>query len=325
MKTTGSIFEMPFRTDWRRYLRYSLAMLLVAMTAACAGFLGCSEQLAPAGEAEPPAAGESDPLVDNHDSGFDCEESPYNGLTTATAERLAALMRGTDESLALAAAWMRVLNDHREAQDADAVLQSQMHWMVGFIEGRLKTQPPEWWAKSLTSAVSNLESGQITFTLEGARWFDLSPTGFVVPLGGLVHEGADGVFLTLGGDTVRLPSEAIRRRDEYKRCRLSVCVSDEGCYLALYPPAPESYKLLRVDPDTADVLWSATVCCTDRNTLGTSGLRHHRVTVTQQDDRIFVYGIGSGTTAYVEVFRAEDGHKLCRFCTGIPNLPGVSE
>lgn len=249
------------------------------------------------------------------DSTSECDEAPYSEVTSATVERLPEMMAGTDDTAALAAAWMRVLTDVQAASEPESVLRDRMNWMTGFFEGRLRTQLPDWWAKSLVAATIGPDGEQVHIGMVGGRWFDHLPTGYFVPLGASIDERDDGAFLTLGEDTVRLPSEPIQQlRDENFRPHLSLCLADDRWYLAVYSPRAVPYQLLCLDRESGRALWSAKVCFEDRRTLGSSGAQRHRVTVVEENGLVSVYGNGRGI-AYVEVFRAEDGHALVRFST----------
>jgi outer membrane protein assembly factor BamB len=95
-------------------------------------------------------------------------------------------------------------------------------------------------------------------------------------------------------------------------CDVSGLMSGSRCYVAMHDSVGYPYDLACVDRATGKVLWKSKVFGTWWN--GATGQHSTYVTVTEQDNRIIVFGAGS-TGAHVEGFRAEDGKNLFRFST----------
>jgi hypothetical protein len=86
-------------------------------------------------------------------------------------------------------------------------------------------------------------------------------------------------------------------------------VSRSRCYVAIHDDVGYTYRLVCIDRSSGSVRWEAKVwgCWIG----GASGEFESWVTVTEQDDRIIVFG-AANTGFHVEGFRCDDGANLFR-------------
>jgi hypothetical protein len=82
------------------------------------------------------------------------------------------------------------------------------------------------------------------------------------------------------------------------------------CYVAVHDPVGCPYRLAAVDRQLGEVRWVTKVW---GSWWGDATGQHHQwLEVTEQGDRVVVFGRASGTF-HVEAFRADDGANLFRF------------
>ena len=115
------------------------------------------------------------------------------------------------------------------------------------------------------------------------------------------------------GRPVSLSSEdLVRRPDQLGPYRELFCalITPARCYVAGHESVRYPYRLASVDRGTGKTRWVAKVWASWW--YGATGHHHQWVEVTEQEDRVVVFGVAS-TGFHVEAFRQDDGANVFRF------------
>lgn len=274
---------------------------------------------------------------------------PYARLFgEASAMKLSALRKHPNVGIALRAAWEEIVrnmpnrSDLSEEQRTDGVLieriSPQALWFfVGFSEGRLRAQLPEWWKPWFLNArtygaeyLKRMECRNVIFSsdLEKAARTDVSglretPLGFLVsPEIKNVQKQGDGSFLlTLATDRrwsvppLVLPDALNEDRDLTVPAISVAAVDDKRLVIAVYDMAADGRSLVWcISRATPCIAWRS-IAWGSVSYGGASGppLRH-LVEVRCQDETVYVFGVGQ-LNIYVEAFSLNDGANRFRFST----------
>src|SRR5262249_10548084 len=92
----------------------------------------------------------------------------------------------------------------------------------------------------------------------------------------------------------------------------AVCalITASNCYVAAYDNAGYPYRLACVERSTAKIRWIAEVWASEWG--GITGIHHQWVEVSEQGNRVAVFGVAS-VGFHAEVFRVDDGIDVLRF------------
>ena len=191
--------------------------------------------------------------------------------------------------------------------------QGKLNWFLGFLEGRARIQPPDWWIKVLLNARANCrhhfyfdlpENNHYDFPRK-TLYHDAGLNNFVAPLDTTLHKEGDKSVLQVGKESVALPGAVF---DNDMNNAVSALVTPGRCYVAAHWSIG-GYSLFCLERSSSKVLWKTTVL--GGFTGGLGGFAEQWVTITKQGDRIVVFGCA--LDIYVEGFRADNGVNLFRF------------
>jgi hypothetical protein len=220
------------------------------------------------------------------------------------------------DTIALQAAWREVLLTVPEKEPARAVRpdRSKLDWFLGFLEGRGRLRIPSWWREAVLKTRANRRDN-VYFEFE--QVYEKAGLDHVAaPPGTTLTKEKGKILLKVEKQPATMPQSLLRTAHtaagEVFYCNVSALMAPKRCYVAVHGNAGYAYPLACIERDSGQVVWKSTVWAAWCG--GTTGIHFERVTVTQQDERIVVFGV-STTGAHVEAFRASDGKNLFRFST----------
>jgi hypothetical protein len=231
-------------------------------------------------------------------------------------EGLQALLTHKSDMIAIRAAWEQV---NRTVPESEPIEQTRpdrhrLDWFVGFLEGRVRVKPPDWWLDAMLESKANRRDNIFPeMDGTGAPVYHNSGLDSVeAPLNTTLEANDGKLLLRFAAESVSIPAETLRRSDEGKHfcfCGVSAILSRSRCYVAVHDEFGYPYTLTCIDRSSGVVRWKAQVWGSFTGVVG--GPSKSWVAVTEQDDRIVVFGISS-TGFHVEGFRADDGNALFR-------------
>ena len=225
---------------------------------------------------------------------------------------LGALQTHQEDAIAVRAAWQAVVFSVPDPGLADSLrpVRHQLDWFLGFLEGRLRVQVPPWWAEALLDSRADRR-----FVYPGRFQ---KPTCHEAGVGGLrastgtaLKEEDATVVLTVGNESVPIPKELLAKtHSNAERREFAVLMTPSRCYIVVHGQVGYPYDLACVDRLSGKALWRSKV----RGTWSgfSNGYHEMRVTITEQDSRVVVFGCAL-TGVYVEVFQSADGLPVSRF------------
>jgi len=229
------------------------------------------------------------------------------------------------DTIALRAAWELVERTIPEepGYDADELLTKKinrraLHQFAGFVEGRLKTDLPEWWKTTLLKA-SAYGRGNIDLQRQKRKPYLKTDAGVYAPLGiGITRPEEGGIeFYSFETDeSCRVPAQLWRKTtDKMLAPAVTAVFHEKRCYVGIHGAISGSFQLRCLECETSKVVWSAQVWASLAGG-GFSGppANLHFVTLKPRGDRILVFGKEPGGM-YVEGFSLKDGKNQFRFGT----------
>lgn len=225
---------------------------------------------------------------------------------------LGALQTHQEDTIAIRAAWQAVVFSIPDNGSVDTLRprRRQLDWFLGFLEGRLHVQAPSWWAEAL------LDSQADSRYVYPARF--RKPTCHEAGVGGLrasadtaLKQEGNAVVLTVGSESAPIPKELVAKTDTREERRtITVLMTPSRYYIAVHGQVGYPYDLACVDRLSGKALWRSKV----RGTWSgfSNGYHEMRVTITEQDKRVVVFGCAL-TGINVEIFQSADGLALSRF------------
>lgn len=256
---------------------------------------------------------------------YELHEENESRFGRCTVSELGDLMPTANDSVALRAAWERVLRTLPRTRQKDAVRPDllELARFLGFLEGRLKLSAPEWWHTALNEVRAwdaDLMCGPFREDLfpYHATEAGLFPAKkedplLMAPNGVEIGRSGDSLRLTLGRNAVDI-TESWREADENDNIvGISAALDDERWFLTLHGHSTNAYRLTCLNRRNGAMLWKAVVLGAPPNS-GTSGHAFHRVQVKVDGDRLLLFGYGT-FGVYAEGFEAATGRNLFRFST----------
>jgi hypothetical protein len=229
------------------------------------------------------------------------------------ASGLAYLKRHGNDSIAIQAAWEEVeLTVPVEFKGAGLVRPdpTKLASFLRFLETRARIQAPKWWADILLNAEANCRYN-ITFY----RWPHTAPeyqqagADDILTQPGTVLKSEGGeLVLQVGPDSAVIPKDLLRGG---WRNKVSALMTSERCYIAVHGDGGYGFELTCIDRVSARIRWQSDVWGHFWGYI--NGVPSDKwVTITEQDNRIIVFGATSGGI-HVEAFRSDDGENVFRF------------
>jgi len=229
----------------------------------------------------------------------------------APSKVLESLMRQSNDTIAIAAAWESFVRRpaSQNPKDKGRITKVGAGRFVAFCKGRLRIMFPCWYEDLLAQGivrdrfVSILDSG-IAKKAKVQLSSDLSTVQAKS-----VHINNGKVRLTGRSANVVLSTNRLSDKGGYVE-GIAFCSIGERFWIVGYHELLDGARVICVDGGVE--LWRADVW-TSIDYLGTSGSGYFNLCmVAKQDDTIFVYGIGA-TGLYIEGFDNRKGNVVVRF------------
>jgi hypothetical protein len=223
------------------------------------------------------------------------------------------LLTHPDDSIAIQAAWEEVALTVPEREPRIAVRPDgrKLAWFLGFLEERGRVQPPLWWSEMVLDSRANRRDNIYPGNPKEMPYHEAGLDGAQAPRDTTLKKEGDQVLLKVGSEAVLIPESVLEKTDRGTvLCGVSAFVTPTRCYLAVHGDVGYSYPVACIDRSTAKVIWKSEVWGTWWG--GATGIHFMWVAVTEQHDRIVVFGAGT-TGIHVEAFRPDDGKNVFRF------------
>jgi hypothetical protein len=234
------------------------------------------------------------------------------------SKQLRSLTTCENLSISLRAAWEEVLSSlpQKRQKEARTVDPGHLEWFLGFIEGRLYVPPPQWWKTGISLSRAFARDNVIFQDLEQSSLYHKTWRELEAPRDTSMVERDGEVRLVVGKASTTIPLKEFERivPPESQLARLSACLAEKRCYIAVHDGMARAGSLFALDRHNGKPLWEKELWVgRDAGAYsGQDGL--HCVSIVTHRDRIIVFGMG-GNAAYVEGYGAEDGRPLFRFST----------
>jgi hypothetical protein len=131
-------------------------------------------------------------------------------LQKASAQRLQGLKKESDVGLALAAAWRETLRDAMQVRTSGTDSNPVFARLVGFVDGRLPVDLPEWWTRVVMTGRQSLR-GDAYFAMGQNHPFADPKRWPHMPNGVSLNEAKDGFVLRSGNIQLPVPAALIKR------------------------------------------------------------------------------------------------------------------
>lgn len=228
------------------------------------------------------------------------------------AEGIHRLLTHNSDSIALRAAWQEVSLTVPEMEQSRAGRpdRQKLAWFIGFLEGRTRVKAPQWWIEAMLESEAGRRDNIFPGQAKLPAYHDAGLGWSRAPLDTTLVDKDGTVTLRVGEATVAIPGGLLQRDDAGKTMsNVSGLVTKSRCYLAIHDEVGFPYTLACIDRSSGKVRWKADAwgCYIG----GTGGQFDSAITVTEQDDRVIVFG-GATTGFHVEGFRSDDGKNLFR-------------
>jgi hypothetical protein len=229
------------------------------------------------------------------------------------ADGVQALLTHKSDTIALRAAWEEVKLTVPEKEPPSTIHpdRHKLHWFIGFLEGRVRVKTPQWWVdavvESKASSRDNFRPGMRQKQMYHATGLD----SVKAPLNTTLEAKEGKLLLRIANESVSLPAELLHKSDDGKfddDC-VSAILTRSRCYFAVHDDVGYPYRLACIDRSSGNVKWKTDVWGSWIGGFGGQG--YSWITVTEQEDRIIVFGVAV-MGFHVEGFRADNGGNLFR-------------
>lgn len=229
------------------------------------------------------------------------------------ADGVQALLTHQSDMIALRAAWEQV-NLTVPDKESPSTIRPDRHgldWFIGFLEGRVRVKPPHWWVDAMVESKANHRDNIYPEMAETRKYHESGLDTVKAPLNTTLEAHDGKLLLRIAGESVLIPVELLHKSDDgrFDDDCVSAILSRTRCYVAVHDDVGYPYRLACIDRSSGGVRWKADVWGSWIGGFGGQG--RSWVAVTEQDDRIVVFGVAS-TGFHVEGFRADDGKNLFR-------------
>lgn len=229
---------------------------------------------------------------------------------SAKVDGLRRLQMIANDTIAIQAAWEEVELTVPDKPDRKVRPDhAKLARFLGFLEGRARVQAPDWWAESLLDARANRRGNVYP---GGINLADRRVPDVAAPPRPATFDMQDGKpVVRVGSESAPIP-ENVRKKlmpNGFRDC-VSALITPSRCYVAVYDSVGYPYQLACVERSSARILWVAGVWASWWGS--TTGVHKQWVEVTEQGNRVVVFGVAS-SGFHVEAFRMDDGVNVLRF------------
>jgi hypothetical protein len=232
------------------------------------------------------------------------------------SERLRSLKNDADLSVALRAAWEEICFTLPEKGQFGALTvdSRKLHWFVGFMEGRLNLDLPEYWVKGFVHAEAFRRDNVVFHHLDESI-YHATNHNLRVPRDTSVEDRDGGVEFKVGKDSITIPTSQFEKMTPPGSVdHLSALFEPDRCFVLAYDGFFGNGTLFCLERPGGKTVWMKELW------LGSSGgarsgvSQFHAASIIKQKERISVVGI-TGFAAYVEACDSKDGRIIFRFST----------
>src|SRR5262249_19339778 len=144
----------------------------------------------------------------------------------------------------------------KRRQDRCRVDPGRLMWFIGFLEGRLLTEPPDWWVKGIVRAEA-FGRDNVVFPESKALLYHTTRHDLVVPRDTTVEDRDGKVKITTGNESIVIPLQQFDKIVlDNGFTRLSPCFGSHRCYLAAYTGIDIAQgELFCLERPTGKILW----------------------------------------------------------------------
>jgi hypothetical protein len=228
------------------------------------------------------------------------------------SEGLRRLQMNSSDTIAIQAAWEEL--ELTIPTNPDRVVRpdrDKLARFLGFLEGRARVQAPQWWTDAVLDARANrrgnVYAGGLSMSedREGKDKAAMPP-----PLATFDRQDGKAV-VRVNSNSAPIPDDLREKlRMDGLKDSLTALMTRRHCYVAAYDSVGYPYELACLDRSSGKIRWLANVWASWWG--GATGHHSQWVEVTEQGDRVVVFGVAS-VGFHAEGFRVEDGVNLFRF------------
>lgn len=218
-----------------------------------------------------------------------------------------------DDSIAIQAAWETVrltvpVENGKEVYRPD---HDKLVWFLGFVHGRIRCMPPEWWREAILDSRANRRKNIYGGDPTSSPYHRSGINDVNCPKDASVEELGNSVIYKVAEESIKIPEEILVRSDAGNLvCDISGSFTDKHCFLAIHDDVGFPHKVACIDRTTGKLVWESTACgCW---VGGATGVGKSWVSVVHSGGSVFVFG-QSSIGFYFHVFRALDGETLIHF------------
>lgn len=226
-------------------------------------------------------------------------------LRSCSDDQLGKKRRSQDLSLSVAATWEKALRSHEKSEHP-----INTDWFVGFLEGRLTVETPDFWNTLFQRVIVNERRFTSIRFGDFERGLRETQFKFSCPEKMSVSEIDEEYLIEHNEAIIRLPKGFVR---QYPLVTLSNVESATDLNLiAVYEQGQNTYQLHAANSD--EIAWSSTGVVGGNPVLSSGPGRRHYLEVIVVENRAFVFGITS-ESAHVNAFDLSNGKSIFRFST----------
>ena len=238
---------------------------------------------------------------------YDVWEAYRELFTAAGKDHIPALQCHNDGSIAVQAAWQKVIGTLTEKEREEGLPprdKQALSRFVGFVEGRTRVAVPKWWADFIVKGPVKAKQ----------KWYHNAGRKYVfAPKDTRITSDGDGYTLHISNDSVKLPDSILRKADSGELvCRVSGLFTQKHCFVAVHDGVGFSHDVACVDRTTGKLVWVSKACGCWIG--GASGVHESWVTVTHQHGQVVIFG-ASWTGFYMHSFDPVTGKSRFKFST----------
>jgi hypothetical protein len=232
------------------------------------------------------------------------------------------LKQQANDGIALRAAWEVVLRRLPKPEEEESWVlpdDRSLSRFMGFVEGRLHVNPPDWWQRAVLRTegffgARILLPNEVADLKYGETW-----CGYFCPLNSAIFERGGNLWIRVNKNAVMVPPELEKelRTATNKASSSHICCSIDSnrWYLLGHSNRTTPYWLrcFTCAGGVSKLAWKAKGWGS-KGWGGWTGFGWNFVTISANEQRVIVFGAGDDA-AYIEAFNAQSGEVLFRFST----------
>ncbi len=178
-------------------------------------------------------------------------------------------------------------------------------WKAAFMR-----KAPQWWIDAMVESKANRRDNIYPDMSKKQMYHEAGLGWSRAPLDTTLEEKDDKTILRVGKATVPMAAGLLEKDGAGKvRSDVSAFFTASRCYVAIHDDVGFPYVIACIDRSSGEVRWKSDVW--GSYVGGTGGQFDSWITVTEQEDRVIVFGVAT-TGFHVEGFRSDNGANLFR-------------